>query len=140
MKPWKFIILKFQSKLDGYRADYNRGKELNDDQKSAIAKYEEVIQTLEFARELSGQFKTLIQDEDKGRKKLLKKEQLEKAKSEAQKLAQVIEIQVCLEVIISKCVKIHWIDANIKYRPLCNIFIILCISATLELVMSNNTG
>jgi hypothetical protein len=53
-----------------------------------------VIQTLEFARELSGQFKTLIQDEDKVRKKLLKKEQLEKAKSEVQKLAQVIEIQV----------------------------------------------
>ena len=132
MKPWKFIILKFQSKLDGYRADYNRGKELNDDQKSAIAKYEEVIQTLEFARELSGQFKTLVLDEDKGRKKLLKKEQLEKAKSEAQKLAQVIEIQVCLEIIISKCVKIHWIkDPILKYRPLSNICIMLCISATL---------
>jgi hypothetical protein len=49
---------------------------------------------LDFARELSGQFKTLIVEEDKTKKKLLKKEQLEKAKSEAQKLAQVLEIQV----------------------------------------------
>jgi hypothetical protein len=47
-------------------------------------------------RELSGQFKTLITEEDKNRKKLQKKEQLEKAKSEAQKLAQVLEIQVRL--------------------------------------------
>jgi caprin-1 len=67
---------------------------LNDDQKLAISKYEEVLQTLDFARELSGQFKTLIVEEDKTKKKLLKKEQLEKAKSEAQKLAQVLEIQV----------------------------------------------
>lgn len=84
----------FQAKLDVYRADDQRGKELNDDQKLAISKYEEVLQTLDFARELSGQFKTLIVEEDKTKKKLLKKEQLEKAKSEAQKLAQVLEIQV----------------------------------------------
>jgi caprin-1 len=84
---------KRKAKLDGYRADSQRGKELNADQKLAISKYEEVLQTLEFARELSGQFKTLIQEEDKNRKKLQKKEQLEKAKSEAQKLAQVLEIQ-----------------------------------------------
>ena len=82
------------AKLDGYRADSQQGKELNPDQKLAISKYEKVLHTLEFAWELSGQFKTLIQEEDKTKKKLQKKEQLEKAKSEAQKLAQVLEIQV----------------------------------------------
>ena len=44
-----------QAKLDGYRADFQRGKELNEDQKLAISKYEEVLQNLDFARELSGQ-------------------------------------------------------------------------------------
>jgi len=92
-KSWNHFE-SFQAKLDVYRADDQRGKELNDDQKLAISKYEEVLQTLDFARELSGQFKTLIVEEDKTKKKLLKKEQLEKAKSEAQKLAQVLEIQV----------------------------------------------
>ena len=33
---------KRKAKLDVYRADYHRGKTLNDDQKSAIAKYDEV--------------------------------------------------------------------------------------------------
>ncbi|TRY73633.1 hypothetical protein TCAL_12957 [Tigriopus californicus] len=32
---------KRKGKLDGYRADYQRGKTLNDDQKAAIAKYDE---------------------------------------------------------------------------------------------------
>jgi len=36
------FLFMVQGKLDGYRADYQRGKTLNDDQKSAIAKYDEV--------------------------------------------------------------------------------------------------
>ena len=59
-----------QGKLDGYRADRERGKTLNEDQKAAIEKYDEVIGTLEFARELSGQFAKLVVDEDKERKKV----------------------------------------------------------------------
>ena len=67
---------------------------MNDDQKAAIAKYEEVVQNLEFSRDLSNQFKTLAIDEDKARKKQAKKETQEKAKNETKKVTAVLEMQV----------------------------------------------
>ena len=83
-----------QGKLDGYRADYQRGKTLNDDQKAAIAKYDEVLQTLEFARELSSQFKTLAIEEEKTRKKQVKKDLQERNKAEIERIASTIDVQV----------------------------------------------
>merc|ERR1712088_266062 len=88
---------KRKGKLDGYRADYQRGKTLNDDQKAAIAKYDEVLQTLEFARELSAQFKTLAIEEEKTRKKQIKKDLQEKNKAEIERIAATIEIQDLLK-------------------------------------------
>ena len=83
--------------MDGYRADYQRGKTLNDDQKAAIAKYDEVLQTLEFARELSAQFKTLAIEEEKTRKKQIKKDLQERNKAEIERIASTIESRFCLE-------------------------------------------
>ena len=43
LERFKEKILKsatLQGKLDGYREDKRRGKELNEDQKAAVAKYE----------------------------------------------------------------------------------------------------
>ena len=71
-----------QGKLDVYRDTLQRGKSLNEDQQAAVAKYDEVIGTLEFARELSGQFTKLALDEAKDKKKMMKKEQQERAKVE----------------------------------------------------------
>ena len=85
--------------MDGYRADYQRGKTLNDDQKAAIAKYDEVLQTLEFARELSAQFKTLAIEEEKTRKKQIKKDLQEKNKAEIERIASTIEVQDLLKCI-----------------------------------------
>merc|ERR1712013_632343 len=56
---------KRKGKLDAYRDTLQRGKSLNEDQQAAVAKYDEVIGTLEFARELSGQFTKLALDEAK---------------------------------------------------------------------------
>ena len=53
---------------------------------------------MEFARDLSNQFNKLVVDEEKSRKKLLKKEQLEKSKGEVQRLSYIIDIQVCRAV------------------------------------------
>ncbi len=86
-----------QGKLDGYKSQYESGKELNDDQKSAIAKYDEVMQSLDFARELSGQFKGLAIDEEKNKKKQLKKEQLERTKSEIGHLATILGARQVLQ-------------------------------------------
>merc|ERR1719422_1919072 len=90
---------KRKGKLDGYRADYQRGKTLNDDQKAAIAKYDEVLQTLEFARELSSQFKTLAIEEEKTRKKQIKKDLQERNKAEIERIASTIEVQDLLKCI-----------------------------------------
>jgi len=90
---------KRKGKLDGYRADYQRGKTLNDDQKAAIAKYDEVLQTLEFARELSAQFKTLAIEEEKTRKKQIKKDLQERNKAEIERIASTIEVQDLLKCI-----------------------------------------
>ena len=68
--------------MDAYRDTLQRGKPLNEDQQAAVAKYDEVIGTLEFARELSGQFTKLALDEAKDKKKMMKKEQQERAKVE----------------------------------------------------------
>ena len=56
------------------------------------------MQNLEFARELSGQFKTLAADEEKARKKSLKKEAIEKAKSDVARIATVLDVQVCVNI------------------------------------------
>ena len=90
---WRFVVLNYikvhwifyllpQGKLDAYRDTLQRGKSLNEDQQAAVAKYDEVIGTLEFARELSGQFTKLALDEAKDKKKMMKKEQQERAKVE----------------------------------------------------------
>merc|ERR1712223_1484250 len=68
---------KRKGKLDVYREDDRKGKELNPDQKAAIAKYDEVMQNLEFARDLQIQFRNFSADEERSKKKKLKKEAVE---------------------------------------------------------------
>ena len=79
-----------------------KGKALNEDQQSAVDKYEEVqylrssfrnemnslqvIGTLEFTKELMGQFAKLSQDEVRDKKKQAKKELLERSKEDVTKV------------------------------------------------------
>ncbi|KAJ8971430.1 hypothetical protein NQ314_000686 [Rhamnusium bicolor] len=53
---------KRKSKLESYKELQNAGKELNADQKTAVAKFNEVINTLDFARDLSKQFLSIATD------------------------------------------------------------------------------
>jgi caprin-1 len=93
---------KRKGKLDGYREDSRRGKELNNDQQAAVAKYDEVIGTLEFARELTGQFGKLALDEAKDRKKTLKKEQQERARQELVKVTYVMGVREVLNSLLEE--------------------------------------
>ena len=68
--------------MDGYKETARRGKPLNDDQKAAVAKYDEVMQTAEFARDMVVQLKNLAADEEKAGKKKAKKDAAEKAKAD----------------------------------------------------------
>ena len=85
--------LIFQGKLDGYREDNRKGKELNQDQKAAIAKYDEVMQNLEFARDLQNQFRNFLADEERQKKKQAKKEASERAKVETNRMALILVLQ-----------------------------------------------
>jgi len=87
---------KRKGKLDSYRDILKRGKALNEDQQSAVDKYDEVISTLEFTRELMGQFGKLAQDEARDKKKLAKKEQLERSKEELSKVTYILAVKEVL--------------------------------------------
>jgi len=93
---------KRKGKLDTYRETLQRGKPLNDDQQAAVAKYDEVIGTLEFARELSGQFSKLAVDEAKDKKKMMKKEQQERAKGELIKVNYVLAVREILSALLEE--------------------------------------
>ena len=73
--------------MDGYKENARRGKTLNEDQKAAVAKYDEVMQTAEFARDMVVQLKTLAAEEEKGGKKKAKKDAADKAKADVSRLA-----------------------------------------------------
>lgn len=98
-------LAHFQGKLDGYRDDDRNGKVLNEDQKAAIAKYDEVMQNLEFARELQVSFKNFVTEEDRMKKKQSKKEVGERLKAETARMATVLTYQKLLQALASNKVK-----------------------------------
>jgi len=90
---------KRKGKLDSYRDILKRGKALNEDQQSAVDKYEEVIGTLDFTKELMGQFAKLAQDEVRDKKKMMKKEQQERAKEETNKVSYILAVKEILSSV-----------------------------------------
>lgn len=63
-------VFPFQTKLEGY---LNSGKELSVEQRAAVAKYDAVMATLEFARDLVKQMQQFTKDAEKEQKKHLRK-------------------------------------------------------------------
>ena len=49
-------------KLEEYRATQKKGENLNEDQLSAVSRYDEVLRTLELTREMEKQFVGLAND------------------------------------------------------------------------------
>uniref|UniRef100_A0A8C6W0Y3 Cell cycle associated protein 1b n=1 Tax=Nothobranchius furzeri TaxID=105023 RepID=A0A8C6W0Y3_NOTFU len=88
---------KKKSKLDDYKVRKNKGEGLNQDQLEALSKYQEVMNNLEFARELHKTFITLGQDMQKVGKKFARREQLQREESEQKRLKTVLELQFILD-------------------------------------------
>ncbi|XP_026864602.1 caprin-1b isoform X1 [Electrophorus electricus] len=90
---------KKKSKLDDYQARNNKGERLNQDQLEALSKYQEVINNLEFARELHKSFLALSQDVSiqKAEKKAARREQLLREEAEQVMLRKVLELQFILD-------------------------------------------
>ncbi|XP_043564940.1 caprin-2 isoform X6 [Chiloscyllium plagiosum] len=89
-------IEKRKAKLDDYKERLNR-EELNQDQLDAVAKYEEVIHNLEFAKELQKTFVALNQELLKAQKKTLRREQLLRTEMEKRRLRTVLHAKYVLE-------------------------------------------
>ncbi|XP_017261290.1 caprin-1b isoform X3 [Kryptolebias marmoratus] len=88
---------KKKSKLDDYKVRKNKGEGLNQDQLEALSKYQEVMNNLEFARELQKTFISLGQDIQKVVKKSARREQLQREEAEQKKLKTVLELQFILD-------------------------------------------
>lgn len=87
---------KRKSKLTSYRDLQKAGKELNSDQKVAVAKYDEVAQTLEFARDLSKQVTIIATAAEREAKKQAKKDAWVRYSVETNKIREVLLILDCL--------------------------------------------
>ncbi|XP_075883496.1 caprin-1b isoform X2 [Nelusetta ayraudi] len=88
---------KKKSKLDDYQVRKNNGESLNHDQLEALSKYQEVMNNLEFARELQKTFVVLGQDIQKVVKKSTRREQLQREEAEQRRLKTVLELQFILD-------------------------------------------
>ncbi|XP_057692388.1 caprin-1b isoform X2 [Corythoichthys intestinalis] len=88
---------KKKSKLDDYQVRKDKGEPLNQDQLEALCKYQEVVNNLEFARELQKTFITLGQDIQKAVKKSARREQLQREEAEQRRLKNVLELQFLLD-------------------------------------------
>lgn len=92
---------KRKGKLDSYRKLIEDGKELSEEQKSAVSKMDYVENNLDFARELQKQFAQLSVEYQKHLKKQAKRDQL--VAQEAQhtgdvgKVKEVLELQNLME-------------------------------------------
>ncbi|XP_022335198.2 caprin-1-like [Crassostrea virginica] len=90
---------KRKGKLDGYREKKDSGATLEKDQQLAIDKYGEVMQNLEFARELQKQFTTLAQETDRSVKKQAKKEKVERQTWEQKRIGDILRYQNLLDAM-----------------------------------------
>ncbi|KAE8296999.1 Caprin-1 Cytoplasmic activation- and proliferation-associated protein 1 [Larimichthys crocea] len=88
---------KKKSKLDDYQAKKDKGERLNQDQLDALSKYQEIINNLEFARDLQKSFLALGQEVQKAVKKSARREQLQREEMEQRRLKTVLELQFLLD-------------------------------------------
>ncbi|XP_058806976.1 caprin homolog [Phymastichus coffea] len=84
---------KRKGKLESYRDIVKNGGELNADQKTAVAKYDEVQQTLENMRDLYKQINSIATDAQRQQKKLARIEALERMRQDIVKVREVLLIQ-----------------------------------------------
>nr|CAD7398954.1 unnamed protein product [Timema poppensis] len=86
-------LVKRKRKIEQYEAEQKSGKNLNSDQLLAVSKKDEVMQTLEFARDLSKSFNILALDTAKAQKKQARKEALERNQQDIAKVKEILLVQ-----------------------------------------------
>lgn len=103
---------KRKSKLESYKDLQKSGKDLNQDQKTAIAKYDEVITTLDFARDLCKQFLSIAVVSEKDDKKKARKEAFARSQAELTKVREVLLIQDALSNMGQEVIRDDFLNAR----------------------------
>lgn len=88
---------KRKVRLDSYKDLQKSGKDLTVDQLAAVAKYDEVIQILEFAREFVKHIQTISANSEKEQRKNARRELAQKTQQDISKIREVFVIQNTLE-------------------------------------------
>ncbi|XP_034047193.1 caprin-1a isoform X2 [Thalassophryne amazonica] len=88
---------KKKVKLDDYQSRKDKGERLNQDQLEALSKYQEIVNNLEFARELQKSFLALGQEVQKAVKKTARREQLQREELEQRRLKTLLELRFALD-------------------------------------------
>ncbi|KAJ6646600.1 Caprin like, partial [Pseudolycoriella hygida] len=103
---------KRKSKLESYRDTEKSGKELSNDQKVAVSKYNEVTQNLEFAREFQKQIFQIATVSEKELKKKQKKDETAKRQNEANKIREVLVIQDTLTLLTDNDIREDFLNGK----------------------------
>lgn len=90
---------KRKGKLDHLKKELEQGKELNEDQKAAVGKYDQVLETLELTRELQKSVTAVMQEHLRQSKRQARKEAQERQQRELQRVRELLEVQEVLTAL-----------------------------------------
>jgi len=96
---------KRKTKLDGYREELAKGRGLAEDQKLAVARYDEVIATLDLSREFIAAFDKIAVETSKEEKKRKKREIFEKQQFELSRFKELFTIQEVFSCLCSEAAR-----------------------------------
>lgn len=96
---------KRKQKLDNYKEKQESGECLEHDQQVAVDRYGEVIQNLEFARDLQKQFNSINADAEKLMKKQAKREKSQLQIQECKRVREILTLQGLLDSLGSDNVR-----------------------------------
>lgn len=103
---------KRKNKLDGYMKEEEDGKELSNEQKKAVLKYEEVVSQLGISKEFCKQFQVLATTAAKEQKRIERKAAFIKQMQETTKVREVIIIQDILRQLKNEEIRSDFLNAQ----------------------------
>ncbi|KAL7018443.1 hypothetical protein ACKWTF_010757 [Chironomus riparius] len=103
---------KRKNKLDGYMKEEEDGKELSNEQKKAVLKYEEVVSQLGISKEFCKQFQVMATTAAKEQKRLERKATFIKQMQETRKVREVIIIQDILRQLKNEEIRSDFLNAQ----------------------------
>jgi len=105
-------LVKRQARLDGYRELQKNGTQLTADQQDAVKKYDEVMHSLDLAKEFSKQFAQIAKEANREAKREAKRTAFLRVQQEANKIREVLIIQDILRSLADDSVRQDFLDGT----------------------------